>query len=148
MRLNKLFLYLFVLLYSLDICDAKPKFTDKQVAAMIPKYFARDHNSPKINRTRIYGEDGEKILHLNIAVNRNRYENQMEYALSAMASVCQYAARPFDKFVLIMEPNTRQFNIERVDAKAKCTIDYFIFKRVKNNRWSDKCVSVKDVKDI
>ena len=29
----------------------------------------------------------------------------MEYALSAMASVSQYAARPFDTFVLIMEPN-------------------------------------------
>tara|TARA_B100000214_G_C23856660_1_gene576033 strand:- start:55 stop:441 length:387 start_codon:yes stop_codon:yes gene_type:complete len=127
---------------------AKPKFSDQQVAAMIPKYFARDHNSPKINRTRIYGEDGEKILHLNIAVNRNRYENQMEYALSAMASVCQYAKRPFDKFVLIMEPNTRQFKTERVDAKAKCTIDYFIFKRVKMDRWSGKCISIKAIKDI
>jgi len=30
------------------------------------------------------GENGKKVLHLNIEVNRNRYENQMEYALSAM----------------------------------------------------------------
>ena len=48
----------------------------------------------KITRTRVYGENGKKILHLDIEVNRNRYENQMEYALSAMASVSQYAERP------------------------------------------------------
>ena len=44
----------------------KNKFTDRQIAMMIPKYFARDQNSPKITRTRIYGEKGEKILGLNI----------------------------------------------------------------------------------
>ena len=41
----------------------KTKFTDRQVAMMIPKYFARDHNSPKITRTRVYGENGKKVLH-------------------------------------------------------------------------------------
>ena len=85
------------------------------------------------------------MLHLNIEVNRNRYENQMEYALSAMASVSQYAARPFDKFVLIMEPNSRQFDTEKIEAKAKCTIDYFVFKRVKNDRWSKKCISIEKI---
>ena len=39
----------------------------------------------------------------------------MQYALSAMASGSQYAARPFDKFVLIMEPNSRQFETEKVE---------------------------------
>ena len=54
----------------------------------------------------------------------------MEYALSAMASVSQHA-KPFDTFVLIMEQNSRQINDEKVEAKAKCTIDHFVFKRVK-----------------
>jgi len=125
--------------------NAKAKFSDREVAMMIPKYFSRDHNAPKITRTRVYGEDGKKILHLNIAVNRNRYENQMEYALSAMASVSQYAARPFDTFVLIMEPNSRQYEMEKVEAKAKCTIDYFVFKRVKNDKWSKKCIKIDKI---
>ena len=96
------------ILFTFFICmsdHGKTKFTDRQVAMMIPKYFARDHNAPKITRTRVYGENGKKVLHLNIEVYRNRYENQMEYALSAMASVCQHAARPFDTFVLNMEQN-------------------------------------------
>ena len=134
-----------IMLQSSTIIEAKPKFSDRQVAIMIPKYFARDHNAPLITRTRVYAEAGKKILHLNIDVNRNRFENQMEYALSAMASISQYASRPFDTFVLIMEPNSRQFDTEKIEAKAKCTIDYFVFKRVKKDRWSEKCISIERI---
>ena len=145
MQVNKLAFVIFILLQLSNIGEAKTKFSDRQVATMIPKYFARDHNSPKITRTRVYAEDNQKVLHLNIEVNRNRYENQMQYALSAMASVSQYAARPFDKFVLIMEPNSRQFETEKVEAKAKCTIDYFVYKRVKNERWVNKCIDIEKI---
>ena len=133
------------MLHSPTIIEARPKFSDRQVAIMIPKYFARDHYAPLITRTRVYAEDGKKVLHLNIEVNRNRFENQMEYALSAMASVSQYAARPFDMFVLVMEPNSRHFDTEIIEAKAKCTIDYFVFKRVKKDRWSEECISIEGI---
>ncbi len=141
----KYFMKVCVLLVFTVSLNAKTKFSDKQVAMMIPKYFARDHNSPKITRTRVYGENGKKVLHLNIEVNRNRYENQMEYALSAMASVSQHAARPFDTFVLIMQQDSRQLNDEKVEAKAKCTIDHFVFKRVKADRWANKCLTVEEI---
>ena len=145
MKIINIIFAIFILLQSPTIIEARPKFSDRQVAIMIPKYFARDHNAPLITRTRVYAEGGKKILHLNIDVNRNRFENQMEYALSAMASISQYASRPFDTFVLIMEPNSRQFDTEKIEAKAKCTIDYFVFKRVKNNRWSKKCISIERI---
>ena len=145
MKKDNLLFTIFILLQLQTVMEAKPKFSDREVATMIPKYFARDHNAPQITRTRVYVEDGKKVLHLNIKVNRNRYENQMEYTLSAMASVAQYASRPFDKFVLIMEPNSRQFDTEKIDAKAKCTIDYFIFKRVKNDRWSKQCIRIEKI---
>ena len=145
MQVNRIAFVIFILLQLSNICEARTKFSDRQGATMIPKYFARDHNSPKITRTRVYAEDNQKVLHLNIEVNRNRYENQMQYALSAMASVSQYAARPFDKFVLIMEPNSRQFETEKVEAKAKCTIDYFVYKRVKNERWVNKCIDIEKI---
>ena len=145
MKIINIIFSIFILLQSATIIEARPKFSDRQVATMIPKYFARDHNAPLITRTRVYAEAGKKILHLNIDVNRNRFENQMEYALSAMASVSQYASRPFDTFVLIMEPNSRQFETERIEAKAKCTIDYFVFKRVKKDKWSEKCISIEGI---
>ena len=145
MKMDKLFFTSIILLQLQTVISAKTKFSDRQVATMIPKYFARDHNAPQITRTRVYAENGDKVLHLNIEVNRNRFENQMEYAFSAMASVARYASRPFDKFVLIMEPNSRQFDIEKVDAKANCTIDYFVFKRIKNDRWTKKCIKIEKI---
>ena len=145
MKIINIIFAIFILLQSSTIIEARPKFSDRQVAIMIPKYFARDHNAPLITRTRVYAEGGKKILHLNIDVNRNRFENQMEYALSAMASISQYASRPFDTFILIMEPNSRQFDTEKIEAKAKCTIDYFVFKRVKKDRWSEKCISIERI---
>ena len=145
MKTIKDYIKVFLTLIFCIFAYSKTKFTDRQVAMMIPKYFARDHNAPKITRTRVYGENGKKILHLNIEVNRNRYENQMEYALSAMASVSQYAERPFDTFVLIMEQNSRQVNDGKVEAKAKCTIDHFVFKRVKNDRWVKRCLNVEEI---
>ena len=135
---------IFVFLFCIPV-HGNNKFTDRQVAMMIPKYFARDHNAPKITRTRVYGKEGKKILDLNIEVNRNRYENQMGYAFSAMASVSQYVARPFDTFVLIMEQGSRQISDEKVEAKAKCTIDHFIFKRVKKDRWVNKYVNIREI---
>jgi|TARA_B110000116_G_scaffold241392_1_gene229960 hypothetical protein len=142
-KINNIIFSIFILLQSSVIIEAKPKFSDREVAIMIPKYFSRDHNAPLITRTRVYAEGGKKVLHLNIDVNRNRFENQMEYAFSAMASISQYASRPFDTFVLIMEPNSRQFDTEKVEAEAKCTIDYFVFKRATEKRWSEKCINIE-----
>ena len=62
--MNKLFFILAILLQLHSVLNAKTKFSDRQVATMIPKYFARDHNSPQITRTRVYAEDGKKVLHL------------------------------------------------------------------------------------
>ena len=44
-----------------------------------------------------------------------------------------------------MEQNSRQLKDERVKAKAKCTIDYFVFKRVNNERWINKCLKVQEI---
>ena len=55
---------------------SKKHFTDQQIANMIPNYFYREHNSPNIKRIRVYGKDNEKYLHIEIDVNRNRYQGR------------------------------------------------------------------------
>ena len=59
MKMDKLFFTLIILFQLQTVISAKTKFSDRQVATMIPKYFARDHNAPKITRTRVYAEDGK-----------------------------------------------------------------------------------------
>ena len=121
---------------------SKKHFTDQRVADMIPKYFNREHNSPDIERIRIYGKDNKKYLHLEINVNRNRYLGEMDFALYAMANIAQYAKSPFDKFVLIMYPSIRSEDPEMVEADAKCAINYLIHKNINESRWTKKCIKI------
>ena len=123
----------------------KASFTDRQVAGMVPKYFARDHYSPELTRTRIYGENGKKVFHLEIKVNRNRFQGEMDYTVGAMASICQYAKRPFDKFVIIMHTDNRNVSTEMMEAKAGCTINHFIHKKMDYKRWLRTCVKIEEV---
>jgi len=132
-----------IMLFLLNVCIGKTQFTDRQIAIMVPKYFSRDHHSPTITRTRVYAEEGKKVFHLEIEVNRNRYEGEIDYTLGAMASLCQYAKRPFDKFVVIMHQDGRNTDSEILEAKARCTIDYFINKRMKYDRWVKKCTQTE-----
>ena len=119
---------------------SKKHFTDQQVANMIPNYFYREHNSPNIKRIRVYGKDNEKYLHMEIDVNRNRYQGEADFTLYAMAYITQYAKIPFDKFVIIMYPAIKSEDPEMIKADARCTIDYLINKSKTKKRWSETCI--------
>ena len=135
-------LVLVVLFLSNAYPASKKHYTDHQVAAMIPKYFVRDHNSPNIKRIQIYGKDEQKYLHLEIDVNRNRYLGELDYTLSAMANITQYAKFPFDKFIVVMHPAIKSEEPEMLESNAKCTIDYFIHNRISRKRWSENCTTI------
>ena len=119
---------------------SKKHFTDQQIANMIPNYFYREHNSPNIKRIRVYGKDNEKYLHIEIDVNRNRYQGETDFTLYAMADITQYAKIPFDKFVIIMHPAIKSEEPEMIKADAECTIDYLINKSKTKKRWTETCV--------
>ena len=122
--------------------SSKKYFTDRQVADMIPNYFNREHNSPNIKRIRVYGRDNEKYLHLEIDVNRNRYQGEVDFTLYAMSNIAQYAKIPFDQFVITMYPAVKSKEPEMLKADAKCTIDYLIHKSKTEKRWSKTCIKI------
>ena len=132
------FSFIFSNLYS----ASKKHFTDQQIANMIPNYFYREHNSPNIKRIRIYGKDNDKYLHMEIDVNRNRYQGEVDFTLYAMANITQYAKIPFDKFIIIMYPAIKSEDPEMIKADARCTIDYLINKSKTKKRWSETCIKI------
>ena len=121
---------------------SKKHFTDQQIANMIPNYFYREHNSPNIKRIRVYGKDNEKYLHMEIDVNRNRYQGEADFTLYAMADITQYAKIPFDKFIIILYPAIKSEDTEMIKSDAKCTIDYLINKSKTKKRWSESCIKI------
>ena len=122
--------------------NSKNQLSDQRIANMIPKYFNREHHSPNIKRISIYAKENEKYLHLEIDVNRNRYEGELDFTLNAMANITQYAKIPFDNFIVIMYPAIKSKEPEIIKADAGCTIDYLINKRTNKKRWLARCVKI------
>ena len=88
-----------VLILLTSLLMAKPKFTDKQIAAMTPQYFSRNHTAPKLTGLKIYTDGGDRIYHVAIKADRNRSSEDLSFAVSALANMGQYAKKPFKKYV-------------------------------------------------
>ena len=73
------------------ILHAKPKFSDQQIAAMTPQYFKRNHSAPKLTGLKIYTDNGQRIYQVEIQVTRNRSNDDLSFAVSALANMGQYA---------------------------------------------------------
>ena len=125
----------------ISLLDAKPKFTDQQIAAMTPQYFKRNHSAPKLTGLKIYSEKGERIYQVEILVSRNRSNDDLSFAVSALANMGQYAKKPFKKYVVVMHSNMRGKGSDICEANSRCTADYMIRKQVTYDHWYKKCVT-------
>ena len=68
-----------ILLLFTSFMVAKPKFTDKQIAAMTPQYFSRNHSAPKLVGLKIYTDNGQRIYHVEIKADRNRSSEDFKF---------------------------------------------------------------------
>jgi hypothetical protein len=133
--------YLTLLLAITSIAVAKPKFTDKQIAAMTPQYFARNHTAPKLMGLKIYMDQGQRVYHVEIKADRNRSSEDLSFAVSALANMGQYAKKPFKKYVVVMHYDVRGKGTDICEANARCTADYMIRKQVTYDHWYKKCIT-------
>ncbi|MDP6338841.1 MAG: hypothetical protein QF842_00745 [Candidatus Marinimicrobia bacterium] len=133
--------FLVILMVLSSMAAAKPKFTDKQIAAMTPQYFARNHKAPKLTGLKIYKEGGARIYHVEILADRNRSSDDLSFAVSALANMGQYAKKPFKKYVVVMRYDLRGKGTDICEANARCTADYMIRKQVTYDHWYKKCIT-------
>ncbi len=130
-----------ILLLLSFVMAGKPKFTDKQIAAMTPQYFARNHKAPKLTGLKIYMDGGERIYHVEIKIDRNRSSEDLSFAVSALANMGQYAKKPFKKYVVVMHYDFRGKEVDICEANARCTADYMIRKQITYDHWYKKCIT-------
>ncbi len=124
----------------LTVATAKPKFTDRQIAAMTPTYFSRDHTAPKLKTVKIFYEGTDRVYQVEIFSSRNRSNDDLGFAITALANMGQYAKKPYDKFIIVMHYDLRGKASDICEAKAKCTIDHVIRKRVAYDDWYKNCI--------
>ena len=126
---------------SLTLIVAKPKFSDQQIAAMTPQYFKRNHSAPKLTGLKIYTDKGQRVYQVEINVSRNRSNDDLSFAVSALANMGQYAKKPFKKYVVVMRSDVRGKTVDICEANSRCTTDYMIRKQVTYDHWYKKCIT-------
>ena len=130
-----------IIMASLTLIVAKPKFSDQQIAAMTPQYFKRNHSAPKLIGLKIYTDNGQRVYQVEINVSRNRSNDDLSFAVSALANMGQYAKKPFKKYVVVMRSDVRGRTVDICEANSRCTADYIIRKQVTYDHWYKKCIT-------
>lgn len=71
----------------LTVVNAKPKFIDRQISAMIPRYFIRNLSAPKLIKVKIFPESGQRIYPVEIISNCTRSNDELGFTFSALATI-------------------------------------------------------------
>ena len=125
----------------ITLVHGKPKFTYQQIAAMTPQYFKRNHSAPQLTGLKIYTDNGQRVYQVEINVSRNRSNDDLSFAVSALANMGQYAKKPFKKYVVVMHSNVRGKTVDVCEANSRCTADYMIRKQITYDQWYKKCIT-------
>ena len=108
---------------------------------MTPQYFKRNHSAPKLTGLKIYTDNGQRVYQVEINVSRNRSNDDLSFAVSALANMGQYAKKPFKKYVVVMHSNVRGKTVDVCEANSRCTADYMIRKQITYDQWYKKCIT-------
>ena len=130
-----------IIMAFVTLVHGKPKFSDQQIASMTPQYFKRNHSAPKLTGLKIYTDNGQRVYQVEIRVSRNRSNDDLSFAVSALANMGQYAKKPFKKYVVVMHSDVRGKTVDVCEANSRCTADYMIRKQVTYDHWYKKCVT-------
>ncbi len=124
---------------------AKPKFNDADLKSMAPRYFQRNHSAPKLLGVNIYQTRQGRVFQVDIMTDRNRSNEDMGFAYSALTNIGQYAKKKFNQFIVVMHSDVRGEPPQICVGKAKCSLDTFIHKRFTYDKWYKDCIHFKEM---
>ncbi len=127
------------------LATAGPKFSDDQLKAMTPHYFTRNHTAPQLLGVSIYKTRTGRVYRVDIKADRNRSNDDLSFAYSALTTMGQYAKKKFKEFVVVMHYDVRGKTPEVCVGKAKCTLDCFVHNRVSYEKWWKECITFKEM---
>ena len=124
---------------------AKPKFSDNQIIAMTPHYFERNHTSPELLGVNIYKTRQGRVYQIDIQVDRNRVNDDLGFAYSALTNMGQYAKKPFKQFIVVMHNDNHRNPPQVCVGKAKCSIDFWVHQKGEYQSWYKECIHFKEL---
>ena len=124
---------------------AKPKFSDNQILAMTPHYFDRNHTSPELLGVNIYKTRQGRVYQVDIQVDRNRVNEDLSFAYSALTNMGQYAKKPIKQLIVVMHSDNQRNPPRVCIGKAKCSIDFWIHQKGEYQNWYKNCIHFKEL---
>lgn len=135
----------FCVLFLPALLFPRPHFSDTQLKAMTPRYFARNHSAPELLGVAIYMSNKGRVFQVDIAVDRNRSSDDLGFAYTALTTMGQYARKPFHQFIVVMHFDQRELPPRVMVGDAKCSLDCFIRKKVSYEYWYENCVYFQEL---
>ena len=124
---------------------AKPKFSDNQIIAMTPHYFDRNHTSPELLGVNIYNTRQGRVYQVDIQVDRNRINDDLGFAYSALTNMGQYAKKPIKQLIVVMHSDNQRNPPQVCFGKAKCSIDFWVHQKGEYKNWYKDCIHFKEL---
>ena len=124
---------------------AKPKFSDSQIIAMTPHYFERNHTSPDLLGVNIYKSRQGRVYQIDIQVDRNRINDDLSLAYSALTNMGQYAKKPIKQLIVVMHSDNYRTPPQVCVGKAKCSIDFWVHEKGEYQSWYKECIHFKEL---
>ncbi len=110
---------LIIILLAPLLFAAKPKFSDTQIIAMTPHYFDRNHTSPKLLGVNIYTTRQGRVYQVDIQVDRNRINDDLGFAYSALTNMGQYAKKTIKQLIVVMHSALAKQNAVSISGFIK-----------------------------
>ena len=136
---------LIIMLLTPILFAAKPKFSDNQIIAMTPHYFDRNHTSPELLGVNIYKTRQGRVYQVDIQVDRNRVNDDLGFAYSALTNMGQYAKKPIKQLIVVMHSDNQRNPPQVCIGKAKCSINFWVHQKGEYQNWYKNCIHFKEL---
>ena len=122
----------------------KPLFKDAQLLSMTPNYFSRDHSSPTLLGANIYKTNRGRVFRVDIHADRNRFDEDLIFAFTALSNMGQYAKSSFKQYIVVIHPTQRNQRPKIAVGKVRCSFDCFIRQYTTYWEWKSNCLHFKE----
>lgn len=144
---QRLIIGLLTVIFCYPVMAQRPKFSDQQIVAMTPQYFKRMSSDEQLGKppdclgSNIYRHPQRgKVFQVEVRSGRNRENEGLAFAFSAMLHLSQYFQKPPALFVAVIHSTSRGTPPIICTGGAKCTADHYIRNRTTYEDWYRNCI--------
>jgi hypothetical protein len=85
------------------------------------------------------------VYQVDIQVDRNRINDDLGFAYSALTNMGQYAKKTIKQLIVVMHSDNHRNPPQVCIGKAKCSIDFWVHQKGEYQNWYKNCIHFKEL---